>query len=76
MNRILSMVLHNLWRVPSAWFKLCNYANHVDEYPEAERWAHIQYILEHAIKGGNVDLQVTGLENIPAEGGFMMYANH
>ena len=76
MNRILSMVLHNLWRVPSAWFKLCNYANHTDKYPEAERWAHIQYILDRAIKGGNVDLQVTGLENIPAEGGFMMYANH
>ena len=25
---------------------------------------------------GNVDLTVTGLENIPAEGGFMLYANH
>ena len=76
MNRILSMVLHNIWAVPSAWFKLCNYANHVDNYPEAERWAHIQYILDRAIKGGNVDLQVTGLENIPTEGSFMMYANH
>ncbi len=76
MNRIVSMVLHNLFAAPPAWFKLCNYANNVDKYPEAERWAHIQYILNRAITGGNVQLTVTGLENIPAEGGYMMYANH
>ena len=76
MNRIVSMVLHNLFAAPPAWFKLCNYAKNVDKYPETERWAHIQYILNRAITGGNVDLTVTGIENIPAEGGYMMYANH
>ena len=76
MNRIVTMVLKNLWHVPGAWFKLCNYAKHTDTYPEAEKWGHIQHILRLAIKGGNIDLQLTGLENIPAENGFMMYANH
>ncbi len=76
MNRIVTMVLKNLWIVPGAWFKLCHYAKHTDEYPELEKWQHIQYILQRAIHGGNVDLQVTGLENIPQEGGYMMYANH
>ena len=76
MNRIVTMVLKNLWHVPGAWFKLCNYAKHTDAYPEAEKWSHIQHVLRLAIKGGNIDLQLTGLENIPAENGFMMYANH
>ena len=76
MNRIVTMVLKNLWHVPGAWFKLCRYAKHTDEYPEVEKWRHIQYILRLAIKGGNIDLQVSGLENIPAENGFMLYANH
>jgi len=76
MNRILMMVLKNLWVVPGAWFKLCRYARHTDEYPEEEKYRHIQYILKLAVKGGNVDLQVTGLENIPRENGFMLYANH
>ena len=76
MNRIVTMVLRNLWAVPGAWFKLCNYAKHTDKYPELERWQHIQYILRRAITGGNVDLKVTGLENIPEENGFMMYCNH
>ena len=76
MNRIVTMVLKNLWHVPGAWFKLCKYANHTDEYPELEKWRHIQYILRLAVKGGNIDLKVTGLENIPQDEAFMMYANH
>ena len=76
MNRIVTMVLNNLWVVPGAWFKLCYNAKHTDKVPEERRWAHIRYILNRAIRGGKVDLTVTGLENIPTEGGFMMYANH
>ena len=76
MNRIVTMVLKNLPVVPGAWFKLCKYAKNPDDYPETERWKHIQFILQKAVSGGNIDLVVTGLENIPKENGFMMYANH
>ena len=76
MNRIVTMVLKNLPYVPAAWIKLCKYAKHTDEYPEEEKYRHIQYILHRAIVGGNVDLQVTGLHNIPKENGFMLYSNH
>ncbi len=76
MNRIVLMVLKNLWRVPYLWFKLCHYARHTDKYPEEVKYRHIQHILRVAVKGGNVDLQVTGQENIPKENGFMLYSNH
>ena len=76
MNRIVTMVLNNIWAAPAAWVKLCRYAKHTDDYPEVEKWRHIQYILKRAITGGNVNLIVTGLENIPLENGFMLYANH
>ncbi len=76
MNRILLMVLRNITKVPGLWTKLCRYAKHTDDYPEKEKWQHIQHILHLAITGGNIDLQVTGLENIPQENGFMLYANH
>lgn len=76
MNRIVTMVLKNLGIVPGAWIKLCRYAKHSEEYPEEEKYRHIQYILEHAIKGGNIELQVSGQENIPRENGFMLYSNH
>jgi 1-acyl-sn-glycerol-3-phosphate acyltransferase len=76
MNRILLMVLRNLHIVPGAWFKLCHYAKHTDEYSFAEKYAHIQKVLWRVIHSGKVDLQVHGLENIPQEGGFLMYGNH
>jgi len=76
MNRIVTMVLKNLWHVPGAWFKLCHYAKHTEKYPRLEQWQHIQYILRLAVKGGNIDLKVTGLENIPQDEAFMMYSNH
>ena len=76
MNRIVTMVLNNLWIVPGAWFKLCHYAKNTDKYSREEMYRHIQYILQRAVKGGNIDLKVTGLENIPKENGFMLYSNH
>jgi 1-acyl-sn-glycerol-3-phosphate acyltransferase len=70
------MVLRNIWRVPGLYGKLCHYAKHTDQYPEAEKYAHIQRILKLAVDSGNVDLQLRGKENLPKESGFMMYANH
>lgn len=76
MNRIVTMVLKNLPIVHGAWQKLCRYAKHPEKYSEEEMYRHIQYILKRAVRGGNIDLQVSGTENIPKEGGFMLYANH
>ena len=76
MNRIVTMVLNNLPAVPGLWFKLCHYAKNADKYPEKEKFSLIQTILERAIKGGRVELVVTGQENIPAQNGYMLYSNH
>ncbi len=76
MNRIALMVLRNLTYVPGAWIKLCRYAKNPEKYTREEMYAHIHDILKHALQASNVDLKVTGLENLPPEGGFMMYANH
>ena len=76
MNRILLMVLRNLTKVPGLYAKLCHYAKHTGRYPEAEKWAHISHILRLAVNSGNITLTVTGTENIPTQGGCMLYGNH
>lgn len=76
MNRLALMVLRNLFAVPAYYAKLCRYAKNPENYPEQERWDHIAAIMQRAIRSGNVDLKVVGLENIPAQSGFMMYCNH
>lgn len=76
MNRLLLMVGRNLFRAPWLYAKLCHYAKHTDQYPEIVKYKHIQYIFRRAVKSGNLDLQVRGLENIPKENGFLVYSNH
>ena len=76
MNRLALMILRNLWKIPTAYGKLCHYAKHTDKYPELQKWQHIQYVMGLAVAAGNVDLQVFGKENIPKENGFMLYGNH
>lgn len=76
MNRIVTMVLKNLFFVPFAMFRLCRYARHPERYPEETMYRYIQMIVHRAIKSGNIDLTVTGQENIPQDRSFMLYGNH
>lgn len=76
MNRIVLVALKNVWKLPGAWFQLCHYAKHTDDYSFEEKYKHIRYILRHVIPGGNIHLEVTGLENIPKEDGMMIVGNH
>ncbi len=76
MNRILLMVLCNLFVVPGAFLKLCRYARHPEKYSRQEMWNHIHYIMHLAVTSGNIDLKVTGEENLPEQDGFVLYGNH
>ena len=76
MNRIALMVLKNTFALPGFWSKLCAHAKKPDNYPEIDRWMHIQKIMKAALKAGNVELVVTGKENIPEKDGLLLVANH
>ena len=76
MNRIALMVLKNTFALPGLWTKLCQHAKNPDNYPEIDRWNHIQKIMKAALKAGNVNLVVTGKENIPDKDGVLLVANH
>lgn len=76
MKRILLMVFRNILLVPFMWCKLCYYAAHVDKYTEEEHYKMLKFIVLRANKGGNVTIDVHGLENIPSESGFMFFPNH
>lgn len=56
--------------------KLCYHASHVDKYTEEEHYKMLKFITNRANKGGNVKIDVHGLENIPKENGFMFFPNH
>ena len=76
MNRLVLMILRNMGKVPGAYSRLCRYAKEPQKYSRQQMWEHISYVMELAVQGGNVDLQVHGIENLPTQEGFMLYGNH
>ena len=77
MNRLVLILMRNAHRLPGFYFKLCRYAKNPEKYSYQEKWDHIARIMQCAVKSANVDLEVTGIENIPGPGtGFMLYGNH
>ena len=76
MNRLALIFLKNGFRFPGLYAKLCRYAKHPEKYTEQEMYDYICGILSHVVSSGNVTLEVTGLENIPTEGGMLLYGNH
>lgn len=76
MNRLVLILLRNITRLPGVYGKLCRYAKHPERYEKQQMWDHVRHLMTLAVNAGNVQLQVTGTENIPQEGGFMLYGNH
>lgn len=76
MNRIVKLILRNIFKIPGIYVRLCRYAKNPDKYPEQERWDYVGSMVRLIVPTGNIDLQVSGTENIPSQGGFMLYGNH
>lgn len=76
MKRILLMVARNIFLVPYAWIRLCYRAAHAEKYTEEDLYAFLKWIDLHANRGGNVNIDVHGLENLPKENGFIFFPNH
>lgn len=76
MERLTWVMLTNFWRIPPLWHKLSKMAKYPEKYTEEEKYRYIQKIFQLEIDLGHIDLQCTGTEHLPAEGGFLLYGNH
>lgn len=73
--RIALMVIMNILLVPFIFAKLCWTAKrYKGDYTPGFRIS--KFIAKRAIWGGNIKLEVHGLENIPEKDGFIYYPNH
>ena len=76
MNRLALMIFKNIGRIPGLYIRLRKMVKNKDHYTEQEIYDHIRHIMTLAVDSGNVELQVTGTENIPEEDGFLICGNH
>lgn len=73
--RIIWMFITHLFRLPYLYFNFKKYT-HKDKYDDETRYAFLRRMMPTVLRRGRVKLNVTGLENIPKEDGFICYPNH
>ena len=49
---------------------------HIENYTELQRYHMVQRMIEIMKKNGRIKTTVYGTENLPQEGGYVMYCNH
>lgn len=76
MKRIIWMVLMNLWYIPYGLYHLIRISSHPERYTEEERYEIVKKIDNRAIKGGRVEIDGHGLENLPEKNGYILFPNH
>ena len=76
MTRLIYVVLIS---APIVFFYVLksNYvAAHVGSYTEKDRYAMVRHMIAVMKFNGKIHTKVYGVENLPQEGGYVMYPNH
>lgn len=76
MWRMPYSILVNLKLLPKLVFHMHRMVDQPDNYSEQDRYDHIRYIVGLMKKTGRIKTECFGKENLPAEGGYVMYPNH
>ena len=80
MWRYYYTIIRNINRIPEAIKTMQDMTKlskiRPDEYNEEIKYRYVQYICEVMQKTGHIKTEVYGKENLPKDGGYMMYPNH
>lgn len=76
MKRIILIVLRVIYKLPYWWGWKVNQYKHIEKYPLEERYGFIHRIVPGIMKKGRVELDYTGLENLPQNTGYILTPNH
>lgn len=76
MLKLFYVIFMNLYRAPFMIPKMRNRADHPEKYSVEQRYALVHHVIYLMNKTGKIRTEAYGLENLPKEGGYMMYPNH
>lgn len=76
MFKLFYVIFMNFRRAPYMVPKMRYSANHPEKYTEAQRYSLVHHVIYLMNKTGKITTKAYGLENLPKEGGYMMYPNH
>lgn len=76
MFRFIYVIIINLIRTPFLINKMRYYAAHPEKYSIEQRYELTKVIIRIIKNTGVIKTKAYGLENLPEEGGYMLYPNH
>lgn len=76
MIKFLYVIFMNLFRAPYMIPKMRYQANHPEKYSEKKRYGLVCHAIKLMKRTGHIFTKVYGEENLPSEGGYIMYPNH
>lgn len=76
MWRMNYTILVNLPRLPKILETMHRMTDREDLYSEQDRYDYVRYVIGLMQKTGHIRTECFGKENLPAEGGYIMYPNH
>lgn len=76
MNRIVYMVIKNVFRVPIWFYRIWKFSLPKDKHTLTERYDYIRNVVKKVNISGKVEVEVHGVENLPSENGFILFPNH
>lgn len=76
MLRFLYVIIMNLFRAPYMIPKMRRLAEHPERYSEEERYRLVKHVIRLMKFSGKIHTKAYGTENLPEEGGYIMYPNH
>lgn len=76
MIRFLYVIFLNLFRAPFVLTKMRRWAAQPEKYSEEKRYQLARYCVRLMKSTGAISTKAYGVENLPQEGGYMLYPNH
>lgn len=64
--------VHRIWMIP----KMEYYARHTEKYSEEFRYEYDKHVIRLMNHRGRIRTDAYGMEHLPKEGGYVMFANH
>lgn len=76
MFRFFYVIFMNLFRAPYIIPKMRYQANHPEKYSEQKRYNLVRHAITLMKRSGRIHTRSYGEENLPKEGGYVMFSNH
>lgn len=64
--------LHRIWMIP----RMAYLAKHPEKYTEKQRYEYDKHCIRLMNKRGRITTKAYGIENLPKDGGYVMFPNH